>query len=111
MPVLQLDLRIRVAPERRDEFLAFLREAIPFYEAPDGIRVRLLESLAEPGFFVERVVYADRATFDADQVRIEADPRMRSLLARWRGLLSEPPAVEMWELREDADFRPPAPAL
>lgn len=37
-----LHLRIRVAPGRCDELLAFLREAIPFYERPGGIEVRML---------------------------------------------------------------------
>ena len=40
-PAVEIHLRIRC--ERRDELLAFLAEAVPFYEAPGGIRVRLIE--------------------------------------------------------------------
>jgi len=40
--LIELHLRGRAAAGRRGELIAFLAEAIPFYEAPDGIRVRLL---------------------------------------------------------------------
>ncbi len=43
----ELHLRLRVQRGRREEFLAFLREATPYYEAPGGIEIRLLEDLAD----------------------------------------------------------------
>ena len=110
MAAIQLDLHLRVAREGRAAFFEFLREAVPVYEGPGGIRIRLLESLQEPGTFIERVVYADRAAFDADQARVETDPSMRVLLARWRDLLEAPPRVETWQEIEDPAFRSPAPA-
>ena len=33
----QVHLRIRVPTNKQPEFLAFLREAIPYYEAPGGV--------------------------------------------------------------------------
>jgi hypothetical protein len=41
-PEVTVHLRIRVARGREDDLRRFLREAIPFYESPGGIRVRLL---------------------------------------------------------------------
>jgi quinol monooxygenase YgiN len=94
--VIELHLRGRVAPGRRADLVAFLREAIPYYEAPGGIRVRLLWDVADPGRFIEAVEYADQETHDRDQVRVAEDPRMKEFLQRWRGLLAEPPHVETY---------------
>lgn len=93
-----LHLRIQVEPGRRAEFLAFLRDAIPFYERPGGIEVRLLQDLNDDHRFIELVLYDDEAVYRRDQERVEHDPRMRRYLERWRGLLAEPPVVEVYRL-------------
>ena len=92
MPI-SLHLRLRVRPERRPELLAFLRDAVAFYEQPGGIRIRLLERDGDPTELVEVVEYDSALSYATDQDRVEHDPRMRQLLARWRGLLAEPPQV------------------
>ena len=95
-----LDLRVTVTAHRREAFFAFLREAIPVYERPGGIRVELLERLDRPGAFIERITYATRADFDADQQRVAQDPELRGLIARWRELLDgEPEVVPLATLR------------
>lgn len=94
--MIELHLRGRVAPGRREDLTDFLAEAIPFYEEPGGIRVRVLWSLENDADFIEVIEYADQETHDRDQVRVEDDPRMRSLLARWRTLLDGPPVVERY---------------
>ena len=96
---IDLHLRIRVLPGKREEFLAFLRQAIPFYESPGGIEVRLLEDVADDHRFIELVLYSDQAAFDRDQERVKHDPEMARWLARWRELLAEPPVVEVYRLR------------
>ncbi|MBX9736132.1 MAG: antibiotic biosynthesis monooxygenase [Phycisphaerales bacterium] len=93
-----LHLRCRVAAGKRDEFLAFLREAIPFYESPGGITVRLLQDMSDDHRFIELVLYNDQAAYECDQERIASDPTMMAYLARWRGLLAEPPVVEVYRL-------------
>ncbi len=87
-------LRIRVAEERHDDLRAFLAEAIPFYEAPGGIRVRLLADDTEPEHFIELVEYVDERAYRLDEERVDSDPTMGAFLSRWRGLLEEPPIVE-----------------
>jgi len=77
----------RVAPERRAEMLAVLREAFPFYESPGGIKMALFEDADRPGTFLEIASYADRAAYDTDQRRVEEDPAMRAMLAKWRALV------------------------
>ncbi|MCC6322874.1 MAG: antibiotic biosynthesis monooxygenase [Phycisphaerales bacterium] len=96
---IDLHLRVRVQPGRRDEFLAFLREAIPFYESPGGIEVRLLEDLHDDHRFIELVLYENREVYERDQRRVEGDPEMGRWLARWRELLAAPPTVEVYGLR------------
>jgi len=91
--VIELHLRGRAAAGRRSELLAFLAEAIPFYEAPGGIRVRLLWDVADQDRFIEVVEYADAAVHDRDQQRVERDPQMGEYLRRWRALLDGPPEV------------------
>ena len=44
-----IHLRGRVAQGRWDDLVSFLRSAIPFYEEPGGIRVRLLRDAGAPG--------------------------------------------------------------
>ena len=41
-----ITLVYRVAPERRAELLAFLRDSFPLYERPGGIRMAMYESMA-----------------------------------------------------------------
>lgn len=93
---IDLHLRCRVAPGRRAEFLAFLREAIPFYESPGGIEVCIWQDANDDHRFIERVRYADEAAYHRDQERVANDPTMKTYLARWRQLLAEPPIVETY---------------
>ncbi len=93
-----LHLRCRVKLGRRGEFLAFLREAIPFYESPGGIEVRLLQDMHDDHRFIELVLYEDEAAYSLDQERVKGDPTMKAYLGRWRDLLAEPPVVEVYRL-------------
>lgn len=92
--MIELHLRGTIAAGQRDAFDEFLAEAIPYYESPGGIRVRVLWNVSDPQKFVEVIEYVDQFAHDRDQLRVENDARMRGLLARWRGLLAGPPAVE-----------------
>jgi quinol monooxygenase YgiN len=96
--MVELHLRGRTAPGRRADLIAFLREAIPFYEAPGGIRVRLLWDVTDPERFIEVVEYADRDAYDRDQERVISDPKMNAYLARWRAFLAEAPQVETYRV-------------
>jgi quinol monooxygenase YgiN len=96
--VVELHLRGRTAPGRRAELIAFLEEAIPFYEGPGGIRVRLLWDVTDPERFVEVIEYADQDAYDHDQERVISDPTMNAYLARWRALLTEAPQVETYRV-------------
>jgi quinol monooxygenase YgiN len=95
--LIQLHLRIRVAPGQREALLAFLRDAIPYYEAPGEIRVRLLAASEDSEQLIEVVEYATRDAYVADQQRVEHDVHMRDLISRWRALLDGPPVVEVYE--------------
>lgn len=91
-----LDLDITVSHARLDEFMAFLRRAIPVYEQPGGIRVTLLCDDQRVDRYIERIEYVDRAAFDLDQRRVGEDPQMKALLAEWRCLLEAPPTVRVY---------------
>ena len=95
-PAVEVHLGICVEPGRRDELLAFLREAVPFYEASGGIRVRLIEEDDAPCRFIELVEYATEADYERDQRRVRDDPEMRNYLERWRAILAERPRVEVY---------------
>jgi quinol monooxygenase YgiN len=94
--VIELHLRGRVAFGRREDLVAFLAEAIPFYERPGGIRVRLLWDIADPDRFIEVVDYVDQEAHDRDQARVADDPEMGEYLRRWRSLLAGPPQIETY---------------
>lgn len=98
MTAVELHLRIRIHPGGRGALFDFLKEAVPFYESPGGVRVRLLESADDPDRFIEVVEYATDAAYEADQRRVKQDERMKALLARWRELLAEPPVVEVYRV-------------
>jgi hypothetical protein len=97
-------LRFAVTAERHDALRSFLARAIPFYEQPGGIRVRLLQCADAPDEFVEMVEYRDEDAYERDQVRVREDPTMRSLLAEWRELHAGPLRVELY--REAGVARP-----
>lgn len=98
MAGIELHLRIRVKSGDRDAFFTFLRRAVPFYESPGGIRIRLLEDRDSPERFIEVVEYATERAYRDDQRRVEEDPEMKAYLSRWRGLLAEPPVVEVYRV-------------
>jgi hypothetical protein len=91
--MIELHLLGKAAAGRRPDLIAFLREAIPFYESPGGIRVRMLWAMEDPDRFIEVIEYDDVETYARDQVRVKVDDQMRAYLSRWRSLLAEPPQV------------------
>ena len=98
--MIELHLRIQVKQECQADFYVFLGEAIPFYERPGGIRVRLLQDVSEPTRYIELVEYADEATYQKDQERVEHDEQMKAYLGRWRNLLEFPPLAEVYRRTE-----------
>ncbi len=90
-------LKGRVRPGRREDLVRFLRDAVPCYERPGGIRTRLLRDVDDPDAFIELIEYADRGTYERDQQRVATDPEMRGYLERWRALLADAPLVETYE--------------
>jgi len=103
-----LHLRIRAADGKRDALIAFLREAVPYYEEPGGISIRLLQDCNDPDSFVEIAEYESRAAYEYDAARVESDPRMRAYIERWRSLLAGPPVVEVFtELTDNIRDRHP----
>lgn len=95
-----LMLRFKVAAANHAALRAFLARAIPYYEQPGGIRVRLLEGVSSPEEFVEMVEYRDQDTYERDQVRVQTDAGMKSLLDEWRQLHAGPVSVDVY--RESA---------
>lgn len=106
MPI-WLHLRIRSIPGRHGELVEFLREAVPHYEAPGGIRVSLLQAVDDHDSFVEVVEYADEAAYRRDQERVETEPAMLALLERWRSILAEPPEMTVYRDRSTEILRAP----
>lgn len=89
-----LHLTIRVNDSVK--FIDFLRRALPFYEAPGGITVRLLQKFDDPRSFIEIVEYRDKSTYDQDQQRVQSHPEMQDYLQAWRGLLAAPATIESY---------------
>ena len=95
-PEVAVVLESRVVAGRQGDLEEFLAEAIPYYELPGGIAVSLHWDQDDPQRFREVVEYADRATYERDQVRVEQDTIMRALLARWHQLLDTDLTVTTW---------------
>jgi len=95
-PATSVHLRIRVLSDRQSDLYEFLADAIPFYESPGGIRVRLLSDSGDPKRFIELIEYIDEKTYRQDDDRVSSDLTMAQYLARWRELLAEPPVVEVY---------------
>jgi len=96
---IDLHLRVHLLPGMRDAFFEFLADAVPYYESPGGITIRLLEDTADDHRFIEVVHYEDESIYWQDQERISHDPEMKRHLERWRALLAEPPIVETYRHR------------
>ncbi len=94
-------LRIQTKDSGGETLRSFLRAAVPFYEAPRGIAVRLLRNRADPTRFLEVIEYEDEEAFEKDAVRVRSDPEMKRLLDRWRALLVGEVEVEVFEDETD----------
>lgn len=93
-----IELRGSVIDGRWEDLVSFLRSAIPVYQAPGGITVRLLRDVDDPNAFVETVEYDSQEGYELDQQRVANDPEMISLLEQWHDLLAEP--IRVQTLRE-----------
>jgi hypothetical protein len=89
-----IQLRGRVATGRWDDLVSFLLEAIPFYEEPGGIRVRLLRDVDDATAFIETIEYDTETSYATDQHRVQHEPSMIARLEEWRGLLVGPVEVQ-----------------
>ena len=69
---IEVHLRIRVAAGMRGDFLAFLREAVPYYESPGGIGIRRAPS-GPPLGYEERVIHDARRATQRDQQSADLD--------------------------------------
>jgi hypothetical protein len=92
-----LHLRIRTKATHPNALLSFLKRAVHFYEAPGGIRIRLLRNTRDPQKYIEIVEYDSRKTYEEDQHRVEHDPQMKKLLQEWRSLLTSDIKTEVYE--------------
>lgn len=97
-----LHLRVRVSKENLEAFLRFLREAIPFYESPGGIRVSLVQDDMDPTSFIEIIEYDTYEVYKRDQCRANGDREMHDYLVRWRSLLMGRPEVVVYRERSVA---------
>lgn len=82
-----LHLHIRVREGNEAKLTEFLHRARPYYEAPGGIRVRLIEDADDPRCFIEIIEYESEAVFEQDHLRLDADSTMESYLDEWHSLL------------------------
>ena len=81
-PAISVHLRIRVVSGRQSDLHRFLADAIPFYESPGGIRVRLLSDSSDPERFTELIECIDEQTYREEM-------SASTLTARWRSTLRD----------------------
>jgi quinol monooxygenase YgiN len=96
MPAVVLHLHIQVEPERRDELLAFLRDARTYYEQPGGIRMRLFQKIDDDNAFIEVFEYDTLEDHQRDEDRVANDPQTKAVLAKWRSLIKGKPIIETY---------------
>lgn len=92
-PIILL-LHIRTRRGRQEELVRFLREAVPFYEQPGGIRIRLLQNLADPDKFIEIAEYENYQAYSEDQNRVRTDATMKTFLSGWHSLIEDSVATD-----------------
>lgn len=89
-------LHLRINVQDRTRLIEFLRQAVPLYEKPGGIRIRLLQNFEKPNSFLEVVEYRDRPSYEQDQRRVKFDPEFKSCLQAWHRVLAGPPTAESY---------------
>ncbi len=82
-----LMLHITIPVEGRENLIGFLREALPYYQEPGGIRVRLLSSVEKPEEHIEMIEYETQEAYLRDQHRVTQDVKMRGYLDQWHRVL------------------------
>ena len=88
-----LHLHIRVKPENRPAFAAYIADAFPVFEAGGDCRGAVYVDATDPEALDEVFYYRTEAAFQAGERAIQEDPVQVALLARWRALLEGPPRV------------------
>jgi hypothetical protein len=90
-----LHLRLRLKPGNFDQFLEYVAEAFPVFEAGCDCRGVVYRDDADPDALDEVFYYRTERDFREGERLIDHDPRQVALLQRWRALLDGPPQVQV----------------
>lgn len=78
-----LMLHISTPKGGQENLIRTLKQALPYYKQPGGIRVRLLNSIDRPDDYIEMIEYETEEGYLRDQQRVFHDAKMRELIDQW----------------------------
>jgi hypothetical protein len=90
-----LHLRLRLKPGCLEEFLVYVAEAFPVFEAGCDCRGVVYRDDADPEAIDEVFYYRTERDFREGERLTDHDPRQVALLQRWRALLACPPQIQV----------------
>ncbi|HET7541449.1 MAG TPA: antibiotic biosynthesis monooxygenase [Polyangiaceae bacterium] len=94
----ELHIAFRALPGKSLDVQAILQDNQPYYEAPGGISIELLQATDDQDLFLEVVRYVDQPTYEADQVRVASDPEFLKRLERWHSVLAGAPEIRVYRV-------------
>ncbi|MBI5536081.1 MAG: hypothetical protein HY898_25395 [Deltaproteobacteria bacterium] len=90
-----LHLRIRLKPGCMQDFLAYVSDAFPVFEAGCDCKGAVYADARDPEALDEVFYYRTEQDFREGERLTEHDTRQVELLKRWRTLLAGPPQVDV----------------
>ena len=90
-------LRIRIPGADASNLLSMARAAIPFYQASNQVRVRLLKNVDDPAQFVQVIEYESVASVEESRQKFASDPMIQTYLQTWRTISMGAVEVDVYE--------------
>lgn len=90
-------IRIRIHGTDAGHLLTMIRAAIPFYEASNQVRMRLLKNVDDPAQFVQVIEYKSEASVELGRQKWASDPLIQMYLQTWRTISMGAVEVDVYE--------------
>ena len=92
-----VQLRFTLPAADSGQVAAMIKAAAPFYQMFGNARVRLLQSVDDPGKFVQEIEYEAQEEWELNRQRIAGDVRMQTYLQAWRTMLPGAPEIDVYQ--------------
>ena len=81
-----------------EQMIAMIKSSAPLYQMFGDAKVRLLQTVDDPGRFLQEIEYDAPETLEQNRQQIASDPRVQAYLMGWRAMFHGAIEVEVFKV-------------